>query len=352
MSVTLECRDIAVAFAGVPVLHTIELQVESGEFVVLLGPSGSGKTTLLSIIGGFLNPDQGQVLIQGQPMNGIPAAQRPTATVFQDYALFPHMSVQNNVAFGLRMRGVPRRERLQRAAEALAMVGLADTGRRRIHELSGGQRQRVALARSLVVEPTVLLLDEPLGALDLKLRRRMQEELKAIQQRVNTTFIHVTHDQEEAMAVADRIVVMNNGQIADQGDPGRIYLHPRNRFVADFMGENNFIPVRVTQAAADRLTLEAPTTTLQLPGKAEPGQSLTLAIRPEHLYLRAQDGFQTLGEGVLLEHHFSGTHHQGQVQLTGLETPLRVRLPQQAQFQQGQILRLWVSPSEPVLLME
>ncbi|MBE9552237.1 MAG: ABC transporter ATP-binding protein, partial [Proteobacteria bacterium] len=219
----------------------IDLEIEEGAIVVLLGPSGGGKTTLLNILGGFLTPTQGRVFIAGADVTEMPAARRPTTTVFQDYALFPHMTIAGNVGFGLKMRGIAGAERAERVARALDMVGLAHTAERRAHELSGGQRQRVALARALVVEPSVLLLDEPLGALDMKLRRQMQEELKAIQRKVGTTFVHVTHDQEEAMAIADRIVVMNNGFIEDMGEPERIYLRPASRFTANFMGENNLI---------------------------------------------------------------------------------------------------------------
>ena len=224
-------------------LDTVSLEIEAGEYVVLLGPSGCGKTTLLNLIGGFDEPDSGAVLIGGVDMAGVPPRDRPTTTVFQDYALFPHMTLADNVAFGLRMRGVDRAARQERAMEMLALVGLEGRGARRPHELSGGQRQRVALARALAVRPDVLLLDEPLGALDLKLRRTMQDELKAIQRRVGTTFVHVTHDQEEAMAIADRIVVMNGGKVEDVGPPKRVYLRPKTLFAAGFMGEINKIVV-------------------------------------------------------------------------------------------------------------
>ncbi len=229
-------------------LSEIDLRIEAGEYVTLLGPSGCGKTTLLSVLGGFIEPSEGQVLIGGRDMTHVPPARRPTTTMFQDYALFPHMTLRDNVGFGLRMAGMARRARHDRAEALLDLVGLAGAAGKRPHELSGGQRQRVALARALAVEPDVLLLDEPLGALDLKLRRAMQDELKAIQRRVGTTFVHVTHDQEEAMAIADRIVVMNAGRIEDQGPPARIYRAPATLFAADFMGEMNHIPARATAA--------------------------------------------------------------------------------------------------------
>ena len=243
-------------------LKDIELRIEAGEYVTLLGPSGCGKTTLLSVLGGFIDPSEGQVLIGGRDMTRVPPAQRPTTTMFQDYALFPHMTLRDNVAFGLRMGGMARRERHVRAEALLGLVGLADAAGKRPHELSGGQRQRVALARALAVEPDVLLLDEPLGALDLKLRRAMQDELKSIQRQVGTTFVHVTHDQEEAMAIADRIVVINAGRIEDEGPPARIYRQPATLFAADFMGEMNHIPARITGGGAETpfgvLPLSAP----------------------------------------------------------------------------------------------
>ena len=195
------------------VVENFNLSIAGGEFVVLLGPSGSGKTTTLSMLGGFVEPSAGRILIEGEDVTELPPAKRPTATVFQDYALFPHMNVRSNVAFGLAMRGVARKERERTAEEMLRLVGLEGFGGRAIHQLSGGQRQRVALARAIAVTPKVLLLDEPLGALDLALRRQMQEELVRIQKRLGTTFVHVTHDQEEAMSIADTVVVMNRGQI-------------------------------------------------------------------------------------------------------------------------------------------
>ncbi len=280
-------------------LKDIALDIEAGEYVTLLGPSGCGKTTLLSVLGGFIDPTEGQVLIGGRDMTHIPPARRPTTTVFQDYALFPHMTLLDNVGFGLRMAGVGRRDRQARAEAQLALVGLGDAARKRPHELSGGQRQRVALARALAVKPDVLLLDEPLGALDLKLRRAMQDELKAIQRQVGTTFVHVTHDQEEAMAIADRIVVMNAGRIEDQGPPARIYRQPATLFAADFMGEMNHIRARITAAGAD-----TPFGLLPLP-PGPPGPA-TVCLRPEAI--RTGDGPVTIGPARVRDAAFFGTH--------------------------------------------
>jgi spermidine/putrescine transport system ATP-binding protein len=285
----VDMRGISQRFGAVTVLSDVSLAIAPGSYTVLLGPSGSGKTTLLSILGGFLVPTEGHVFIEGRDCTSVPPAKRPTTTVFQDYALFPHMSVGGNVGFGLRMRGVGSAERSRRAREALTIVGLSDAFDKRPHQLSGGQRQRVALARALVVEPSVLLLDEPLGALDLKLRRQMQDELKAIQRRVGTAFVHVTHDQEEAMALADHCVVMNNGRIEDQGTAERVYSRPATRFSATFMGESTLLPASLT-----------------LPGLPDAGTGGTLAIRPEKLFLDPRPGTVALGPATVTSVVFQG----------------------------------------------
>jgi spermidine/putrescine transport system ATP-binding protein len=279
MTALVTIDNLSHSFGPAQVLDAISLAIQPGSYTVLLGPSGSGKTTLLSILGGFLQPTSGRVFIKGEDCTTMPPARRPTATVFQDYALFPHMSVGNNVAFGLRMKGTPKGERVAKALEMLRIVGLDHVFEKRPHQLSGGQRQRVALARALVVEPAVLLLDEPLGALDLKLRRQMQDELKAIQRRIGTAFIHVTHDQEEAMALADHIVVMNHGRIEDQGPPDRVYGKPATRFTATFMGESTIIPGHV-EGGRIRTALGL----FDVAGDI-PAQEVHVAIRPEHVQL-------------------------------------------------------------------
>lgn len=237
----VELRNVTKRFGEVLAVDSISLQIPDGEFFSLLGPSGCGKTTTLRLIGGFEMPTGGEVCIGGAVQGYKPAYQRPVNTVFQSYALFPHMSVAENVSFGLQMQKVPKEDILRRVEEALEMVRLTGFGKRRPNQLSGGQQQRVALARALVNHPQVLLLDEPLGALDLKLRKAMQLELKALQDRVGITFIYVTHDQEEALTMSDRIGVMRHGSLLQVGTPQEIYELPTTRFVADFIGDTNYL---------------------------------------------------------------------------------------------------------------
>ena len=281
MSSLITIEGVSHAFGETEVLKNISLTIEAGSYTVLLGPSGSGKTTLLSVLGGFLLPDQGRVLLDGADVTAMPPAKRPTATVFQDYALFPHMTIEANVGFGLRMRGVATEARREQARRALSQVGLADFAGRRPHQLSGGQRQRVALARALVIAPKALLLDEPLGALDLALRRQMQDELRSTQRRVGAAFVHVTHDQEEAMALADQVVVMNEGRIEDAGPPERVYARPASRFTAAFMGESTVIEGTTRSAQDGRVEIRTALGTFTIEGQAEPSAPVALAVRPE-----------------------------------------------------------------------
>src|SRR5687767_8127890 len=265
------------------------LQIPHSSFTSLLGPSGCGKTTTLRMIAGFEQPTQGEIYLAGRPIAGVPPYQRNVNTVFQHYALFPHMDVAQNVGYGLRQKKVPREEERKRASEALELVRLGGYERRRVWELSGGQQQRVALARALVNRPTVLLLDEPLGALDRKLRHEMQVELKALQQEVGITFVYVTHDQEEALTMSDVIVVMNEGRIHQQGGPEELYQRPINRFVAAFIGSSNFFDA--TLVHHDRTTGMATVRTeggidvaggVTDPGaNPGPGDAVTIAVRPE-----------------------------------------------------------------------
>ena len=244
----VEFRAVSRHFGSVRAVDGVELTIAEGSFFAMLGPSGSGKTTCLRLISGFERPDAGRILIHGQDVGDVPPNRRNVNTVFQDYALFPHMTVRDNVAYGPMVRGVPRATRLARADELLALVKLEGFGDRRPGQLSGGQRQRVALARALINEPRVLLLDEPLGALDLKLREAMQDELKALQKRLGITFVFVTHDQHEALSMADSLAVFHDGRIAQMGSPAEVYERPRSRFVADFVGSSNVLPPDLTRA--------------------------------------------------------------------------------------------------------
>ena len=240
----VELVGVTKRFGGVAAVNQLHLEVRHGEFLSLLGPSGCGKTTTLRLIAGFERPDGGEIRIEGTDVAGLPAYRRPVNTVFQSYALFPHLSVLDNVGYGLKQRRVSRAERRLRAHELLELVRLPDVARRRPKELSGGQQQRVALARALVLSPRVLLLDEPLGALDLRVRKELQIELKTIQRDIGITFVYVTHDQEEALAMSDRVAVMHRGRIEQLAPPQDIYDAPATRFVAEFIGETNFIDTR------------------------------------------------------------------------------------------------------------
>jgi putative spermidine/putrescine transport system ATP-binding protein len=242
MIAAVSFENVSRHFGSVKAVDSVDLEVQPGEFFAMLGPSGSGKTTCLRLIAGFEHPTAGAISIFGERAEGVPPYRRNVNTVFQDYALFPHMNVLDNVAYGLKVKGVSKTERIRTAEDALALVRLPGYGTRKPGQLSGGQRQRVALARALVNRPKVLLLDEPLGALDLKLRENMQEELKALQKSLGITFIFVTHDQGEALSMADRVAVFNDGRIMQVGTPQDIYARPASRFVADFVGSSNVVP--------------------------------------------------------------------------------------------------------------
>ena len=240
-NILISLKNVVVEFDGQRVLKGINLDIHDEEFVTFLGPSGCGKTTTLRIIGGFVEPNEGDIFFDGKKINGVPPYKRNVNTVFQRYALFPHLNVFDNVAFGLNIKKMDKKQITQKVREMLKMVGLVGFENRNINQLSGGQQQRVAIARALVNEPKVLLLDEPLGALDLKLRKEMQTELMRIQKSLKITFIYVTHDQEEALTMSDRVVVMKDGEIQQIGTPQDIYNEPKNAFVADFIGESNII---------------------------------------------------------------------------------------------------------------
>jgi spermidine/putrescine transport system ATP-binding protein len=287
-SAAVELRKVTKRFGDVVAVDGISLRVHDGEFFSMLGPSGCGKTTTLRMIAGFEQPSEGDLFVVGQSVAGVPAFERNTNMVFQNYALFPHMSVAQNVAFGLEMKRVPRAEIDRRVGEALEMVRLPGMKDRRPNQLSGGQQQRVALARALINHPAVLLLDEPLGALDLKLRKEMQLELKDLQQRVGITFVYVTHDQEEALTMSDRIAVMHLGSVLQVGTPTEIYERPNCRFVADFIGETNFLEGEIVGQENEYVTVMVrPDLKVHVP-VGEQGitdRKVTVAIRPEKLHL-------------------------------------------------------------------
>ncbi len=283
-------KDFDSSGGRVRAVDDLSIEIVDGEFFALLGPSGCGKTTTLRLIAGFEQPTSGHILIRGREMQGIPAYHRPVNTVFQDYALFPHLTVEQNVMFGLQMEGANKREARKQATEALEMARLPGVGARKPNQLSGGQQQRVALARALVKKPAVLLLDEPLGALDLKLRQNMQVELKALQRDVGITFIYVTHDQEEAITMADRIAVMKDGKLLQVGTPKEIYERPRTRFVADFIGETNFLPATLLERGDDgfgmaRLSTGAVVKAALSEALDANSGAVTLAVRPERVSL-------------------------------------------------------------------
>jgi len=336
----VELRNVSKRFPGpsgeiVAAVKNVTLQIRDGEFFSLLGPSGCGKTTSLRMIAGFELPTDGEIFIHGKPMGQIPAFQRPVNTVFQQYALFPHLTIGENVAFGLDMKHTAKPEIGRRVTEALEMVRLPNMEKRHPKQLSGGQQQRIALARALVNRPEVLLLDEPLGALDLKLRKDMQLELKTLQREVGITFIYVTHDQEEALTMSDRIAVMSQGVALQVGPPNEIYEQPQSKFVANFIGETNFLEGTLAAPAdghaqvtiADGLTIAT-----ALPADPAPtlGQKVTVVIRPEKLHLRGR------AEDV---NRLPGTVED--VVYIGTDTHYGVRLPS------GQKLRVREQNTDP-----
>jgi spermidine/putrescine transport system ATP-binding protein len=307
----VELRDVVKRFGAVTAVNHVTLQIKDGEFFSLLGPSGCGKTTTLRMIAGFELPTSGDILIGNEVQGYLPAYKRPVNTVFQNYALFPHLTVAQNVAFGLEMKKIDKSSIKQRVQEALDLVHLSDMGYRKPKQLSGGQQQRVALARALVNHPKVLLLDEPLGALDLKLRKAMQVELKALQIRVGITFIYVTHDQEEALTMSDRIGVMDQGKLLQVGSPHEVYETPSTRFVSDFIGETNYLDGHVVQVQKEWVEVFIdPNLKVRSSYNQEihPGCQASVAIRPEKLSLNQEalpDHNQI--EGIVQEVIYTGS---------------------------------------------
>ena len=312
--VIINLTDVSKAFDGETVLDHINLQIHDKEFVTLLGPSGCGKTTTLRIIGGFETPDSGEVEFDGKSVKDVPPHQRPVNTVFQRYALFPHLNVFENVAFGLRLKKTKEAVIREKVKEMLAMVNLKGFERRKVSTLSGGQQQRVAIARALVNEPEVLLLDEPLGALDLKLRKDMQNELKKIQKATGITFIYVTHDQEEALSMSDTVVVMANGQIQQIGSPTDIYNEPENAFVADFIGESNIVDGIMLEDFSVRFSGH----TFECVDKGfDKNQKVDVVVRPEDVDVVAPE--KGMLKGLVTSVTFKGVHWEIIVDIGGFK---------------------------------
>ena len=315
----IQLKRVSKSFGPVLAVDDVSLNIADGEFFSLLGPSGCGKTTTLRLIAGFEMPTEGEVHIGGDLQGETPPYRRPVNTVFQHYALFPHMSIFQNVAFGLQMQKVPKEEASKRVLDALEMVRLPGIEKRKPDQLSGGQQQRVALARALVNRPKVLLLDEPLGALDLKLRKAMQLELKALQERVGITFVYVTHDQEEALTMSDRIAVMNGGRVLQVGRPEEIYERPAARFVADFIGETNLLVGLVKGRRADQVAVVVDDElTLHVPVEkgVGMGEEVTVAIRPEKITLYEEPPDPLAVRGVVEEVIYTGTDTRYLMRLT------------------------------------
>lgn len=306
--VSVELQEISKRFGATLVVDRLTLQIYKGEFFSLLGPSGCGKTTTLRIIAGFERPDSGELFINGRRVTHIPPQERDVNMVFQHYALFPHLTVEQNVAFGLEMQKLPRSQVRKRVARALELVRLIGLEQRFPHQLSGGQQQRVALARALVTEPAVLLLDEPLGALDLKLRQEMQLELKRLQRELQITFLYVTHDQEEALRMSDRLAVMHQGRVVQIGPPQEIYERPATRFVAEFIGESNLLEGRVVHVAGRRALVQigALQTNVISDIPLMPNQHVTLALRPERISLCPPDAGNGCWSGLVEELIYAG----------------------------------------------
>ena len=301
----IELKGVSKSFDDTAALKNINLYIRKREFVTLLGPSGCGKTTMLRIIGGFQYADEGEVLFEGKNIADVPPYKRRINTVFQKYALFTHLNVYDNIAFGLKLKKLPRDEIDRRVKRMLSLVKMTGYEKRSVDQLSGGQQQRIAIARALVNEPEVLLLDEPLGALDLKLRKEMQIELKTMQQQLGITFIYVTHDQEEALTMSDTVVVMNHGCIQQIGDPKRIYDEPKNAFVADFIGESNIIPgVMVRDELVNMLGQDFPC----VDEGFAPNEPVDVVVRPEDVMVVGEDVGQLCGEVASVL--FKGVHYE------------------------------------------
>jgi len=358
-SAIISIRNVTKRFGSVTAVDDVSLDIHQGEFFALLGPSGCGKTTLLRMLAGFETTSAGTIAIDGQPMLGVPPNQRPVNMVFQSYAVFPHMTVYDNVAYGLKVTGVPRAEAGQRVEEALALVHLEDYGRRSPDQLSGGQRQRVALARALVKKPKVLLLDEPLSALDAKLREAMRLELVHLQHSVGITFVIVTHDQDEALSMADRAAVMEHGVVRQVATPDTLYEHPNSRFVADFIGKMNLLEAKVAGISGGRLMVDVDGLgRVEVPHEGAASGEIGIAVRPEKTHLSK---VQPQGGRLGVQGRVSDVAYYGNESHILLDTDTGVRFTTTVQNQtrhtDSKVLigdELWISwsPEDTLVLSE
>ncbi|HET7263763.1 MAG TPA: ABC transporter ATP-binding protein [bacterium] len=345
----VELRGVTKAYGATAAVRDVDLEARDGEFLTILGPSGCGKTTTLRIIAGLLDPDAGEVLIDGRPVQHLPAHRRETAMVFQSYALFPHMTVAENVGFGLRMRRVPADERRTRVADALEMVELGGLGGRYPRALSGGQQQRVAVARAVVTRPKVLLFDEPLSNLDAKLRERLRLELRALQQRLRITTVYVTHDQAEALVLSDRIVVMDHGRVVEVGAPQEVYRRPRARVTAEFLGIANLIEATIAGAVGEEYIAETAMGRLRMacPDRLASGDAVTLSFRPEDI--RIGSGPVNCLTGAVRQAAYLGSVTDYVISVNDVR--LRVQQPGEPAHRIGETVRL-VLPEAPAVIRE
>ena len=353
----LRVEGLKKSFEGTQVLRDLSFEVQHGQFVTLLGPSGCGKTTTLRIVAGLLAPDAGRVVLSGSDITDAPPEKRALNTVFQNYALFPHMNVEKNISYGLRMRGMKKAEWRPKVEEMLKLVQLEGCERRMPGQLSGGQCQRVAIARTLILQPELLLLDEPLGALDLKLRRQMQVELKDIQKRLGVAFVYITHDQEEALNMSDRIAVMRNGRFEQLGTPEQIYDHPATRFAAEFIGQTNLLECDVEAVDGDGMVLcyagqRIPARRAEFDAKT--GDRVCLSLRTERLGFGPERCENCCLEGVLTDRRYAGGSMRATIRLTdGHEILAMCTSAERARGEVGQRVYLYWNPGEaPVVRAE
>ncbi|GAA3207631.1 ABC transporter ATP-binding protein [Actinocorallia longicatena] len=339
----VEIEGVTRSFGDVTALDRVSLEIRQGEFFALLGPSGCGKTTLLRILAGFDQPTSGEVRLEGRDLLALPAHRRPVNLMFQSYALFPHMTVAKNIAYGLERERLPREEVRTRVAEALETIGLSSAAGRRPHQLSGGQRQRVALARAIVKRPRLLLLDEPLSALDKKVRAEMQLELKRLQHEAGITFVVVTHDQEEAMSLADRIAVLNDGRVEQVASPTALYQRPATVFVADFVGSNNLFSGTVRGSGVEVPGLGV----VPAPAASAEGSAVRLAVRPENVVLGSEGPGGTVVDTV-----FTGGTSRIAVEVPGVAQPVLVTVPGPASVEPGLPVRFTWKSEDAVLIEE